>query len=170
MSRRALALAGILVGAALALACWLWSQRSDAPSGPKEVAVTTPDGSLSFRIPSTWLTQTCGGNDSCLEVLAPGQAADAASSVMWSEGNEAEGTPLDLIANPEAPMPGVERLTIDGQPAGRLVSTEVDPMVVVVGRARSGPESTFMIMCPDTGSDVHVTVCAQVVRTLKVLR
>jgi hypothetical protein len=173
VSRRlALGVAAVLTLAALGLGAWLVLGRGGEPSS-SQVAAATPQGSLTFSIPQGWRTLPCESDEGdCVRVTGPGMAAEEAATVSFLPPNPIEGTPVDLLANPDVIVPGAVRVTVDGLPAARIDPTsDGQDTTVVAGRARVEAGHLFMVVCPvGTDADRSRTVCEQVLRTLRVTR
>ena len=173
MNRRpALGVVAVLTLAALGLCAWLVLGRGDEPS-TSQVAAATPEGSLTFSIPQGWRTLSCESDEGdCVRVTSPGMAVEEAATVSFLPPNPIEGTPVDLLANPDVTVPGAVRVTVDGLPATRIDPTSNgQDATVVAGRARVEAGHLFMLVCP-VGADAGRSrvVCEQVLRTLKVTR
>ncbi|GAA4107851.1 hypothetical protein GCM10022415_00170 [Knoellia locipacati] len=167
-----LGVVAVLTVVALALGAWLVLGRDGGPSS-SQVAAATPEGSLTFSIPQGWRTLPCESDEGdCVRVTSPGMAAEEAATVSFLPPNPIEGTPVDLLANPDVTVPGAVRVTVDGLPAARIDPTsDGQDTTLVAGRARVEAGHLFMVVCP-VGADAgrSRTVCEQVLRTLRVTR
>lgn len=173
MTRRLLLGAvGLLLGALLGHGVWLVLHRGDdTPSA--QVAAGTPEGSLTFTIPRSWKTLACESDEGdCVRVTTPGMVEAQAATVSFIPPNPVEGTPVDVLANPDVTVPGAVRTVVDGLPAARIDPTAAgQDTTLVAGRARTEAGHTFMVVCPVGGDAARAReVCDQIVRTLKVTR
>ena len=102
MNRRpALGVVAVLTLVALGLCAWLVLGRGGEPS-TSQVAAATPEGSLTFSIPQGWRTLSCESDEGdCVRVTSPGMAVEEAATVSFLPPNPIEGTPVDLLANPD---------------------------------------------------------------------
>lgn len=170
--RRVLGAVAVLTLAALGLGAWLVLGR-DGTASTSQVAAATPEGSLTFSIPQGWRTLPCDSDEGdCVRVTSPGMADEEAATVSFLPPNPIEGTPVDLLANPDVTVPGAVRVTVDGLPAARIDPTsDGQDATVVAGRARVEAGHLFMLVCPvGADADRSRAVCEQVLRTLKVTR
>ncbi|HVK23736.1 MAG TPA: hypothetical protein VM677_20470 [Actinokineospora sp.] len=141
-----------------------WLTSDDAGSG---VPASTADGSFTFEAPEGWLTTGCPSDKAdCVRIVPPDAPDEDGVSVMGTEANPVEGTPMDLLFMPGGPaMAGTERLRVNGVEAVRLDSPAtgaLGPGTLVYGR------DTFMISCPDgADKDRARAVCDRVVATLR---
>lgn len=174
MSRRLAGALGVLAVALLGLGVWFLSSRSDAGPTSSEARASTPAGSLSFAMAEGWRTLECPSDEGdCLRVATPGMPDGQAATVSFVPPNPVEGTPIDVLINPDITLPGATRITVDGLPATRLDpdSSDGQDTIVVAGRARTEVGHVFMVTCP-IGDDADRSrgLCDQIVRTLKVTR
>lgn len=168
-----LALAGALVGALLALGVWQLTQPGDDGTASAATSAATPAGSLGFTIPTSWRTLRCPSDEGdCVRVATPTMTEGEAATVSFIPPNPVEGTPIDVLINPDVTVPGSSRITVDGLPAARLdPDSDGQDAIIVAGRARTEVGHAFMVICP-VGGDVDRAreVCDQILRTLKVTR
>lgn len=171
MNRARLAAAGLLVGAFLGLGGWFLAGRGDEPSPSTQAR--TSGGALTFILPESWRTLECEADEGdCVRVATPDMAEEHAATVSFLPPNPVEGTPVDLLANPDVTVPGAVRITVDGLPAARMnPNSEGQDTTLVAGRARIEAGHTFMVVCPVGGDAERAKdVCDQIVRTLRVTR
>lgn len=172
MSRARLAAVGLLVGAVLGFGGWVVTGRGDDPA-PSTRQARTPDGALTFTLPASWRTLECEADEGdCVRVATPGMEEAHAATVSFLPPNPVEGTPVDVLANPDVTVPGSVRVTVDGLPAARIDPTsDGQDTTLVAGRARTAAGYTFMVVCPVGGDAERASgMCDQIVRTLKVTR
>ncbi|CAN7483889.1 hypothetical protein [Knoellia sp. LjRoot47] len=173
MSRRVLlGVLGLLVGALLGFGAWLLLERGD-DAASSQVSAATSGGALTFTLPQGWRTLECEADEGdCVRVTSPGMVAEHAATVSFLPPNPIEGTPVDLLADPDVTVPGAVRVTVDGLPASRIDPTaDGQDATLVAGRARVEAGHLFMVACPVGGdAERSRTLCDQIVRTLKVTR
>lgn len=173
MNRRLAGVAAVLTASVLGLGGWLVVARDDGGDGASGLRARTPSGALTFTIPASWRTLECELDEGdCVRVAAPDMAEAQAATVSFVPPNPVEGTPVDVLLNPDMTVPGSTRVTVDGLPA-----TRVDPdstgqdAILVAGRARTEVGSAFMVLCPVGSNPARARdVCDQLLRTLKVTR
>lgn len=173
MNRRLAGLVAVLTASALGLGGWLVAVRDEGDARASGLGARTPGGALTFTIPASWRTLECPPDEGdCVRVVAPGMAEAQAATVSFIPPNPVEGTPIDVLVNPEMTVPGSTRVTVDGLPAMRVDpdSTGQDT-ILVAGRARTEVGYAFMVLCP-VGNDTERArdLCDQILRTLKVTR
>lgn len=87
---------------------------------------TTGDGRVSFTAPKGWTAGPCPprGDANCVRLSPRGGAEGDAVTVLASERNQVEGSPMDLLLVDDPSLavqdPSIERLTLDGAKAVRM--------------------------------------------------
>lgn len=152
---------------------WPWAMGDDEGQPATVTTARTSQGSLSFTVSDpSWRLLECDADEGdCIRVATRLMLDIQAATISLVPPNPVEGTPVDLLLNPEVSVPGARPVVVDGLPAVRLDPTGGQDAIVVAGRARSAVGHTFLVVCPlGDDADRARTLCDQLLATLKVSR